>query len=212
MTHRTDLVSLSAGERICFGLALASLPCQTCNVVDAVPEPAKQEQHVSIGRMVATGPSAPVQVRAPEQCFSVGLHLILPYDAQKLLDSGAGDALMRDVHLVEAVRNSLLPILSTRAPARSHGVSVPLALLSCRIRIVAGATRKCDLGRYRARAPPRFHAVSLGLCCCFSFRFATSPELQVQEPFADLVSSGDGETPCPFALAPAVLQCQTQAG
>ena len=130
MTHRTDLVSLSAGESICFGLALASLPCQTCNVVDAVPEPAKQEQHVSIGRMVATGPSAPVQVRAPEQCFSIGLHLILHCDAQKLLNSGSGDALMRDVNLVEAVRNSLLPILSTRAPARSHAVSLWLWLCS----------------------------------------------------------------------------------
>ena len=80
----------------------------------------------------------------------------LPCDAQKLSDSGSGDALMRDVHLVEAARDCLLPISSARAPARSHGVS-------------------------------------LWLWCSFSLRSATSPELQVHEPWADLVSSGDGE-------------------
>ena len=82
-----------------------------------------------MGRLVAAEPSAPVQVRAAEQCFSVGLPLILPCDAQKLLDSGSGGALMRDVHLVEAVRDCV-PISSTRAPARSHGVSLWLWLCS----------------------------------------------------------------------------------
>ena len=45
--------------------------------------------------------------------FSFGLPLILPCDAQKLWDSGSGDALMQDVHLVEAVRDCFLPIAST---------------------------------------------------------------------------------------------------
>ena len=99
----------------------------------------------------------------------------LPCDAQKLSDSGSGDAFMRDVHLVEAARDCLLPISSARAPARSHGVS-------------------------------------LWLWCSFSLRSATSPELQVHEAWADLVTSGNGEIPRRFALALAALQCQTEAG
>ena len=60
-----------------FALALASLPHQTStclmlNVVGAVAQPAEHAQHVSIGRMVAAEPYAPVQARAAEQCSSVG--------------------------------------------------------------------------------------------------------------------------------------------
>jgi hypothetical protein len=106
------------------GLGVA--PSQTYNVIGAVPQAAKQAQHVSLGRMVAAEPSAPVQLTAA--AFSVGLPLILPCDAQKLLDSGSGEAFMRDVHLVEAVRDCFLPISSTRATARSHGVSLELGL------------------------------------------------------------------------------------
>jgi hypothetical protein len=203
-------------RRAFIALALASLPCQTStclmlNVVGAVPQPAKQAQHVSIGRMVAAEPSAPVQVRAAEQCFSVGLPLILPCDAQKLLDSGSGDALMRDVHLVEAVAIRLLPISSTRAPARSHGVSLWLWLCSP----VGSASLpelqplKC-LGRSRVRASARSHAMSLWLWCCCSLRSAMSPELQVHEPWADLVSFSVGEITRRFSLALASLPCQTR--
>ena len=128
-----------------FALALASLPCQTStrlmlNVVGAVPQPAEQAQRVSIGRVVSAEPYAPVQVRAAEQCSSVGLPLILPCDAQKLFDSGSGDALMRDVHLVEAVRDCLLPISSNSSAGETPWrFALALALLSCRIRIVARA-------------------------------------------------------------------------
>ena len=176
---------------------------QTCNVVGAVPQPAKQEQHVSIGRIVSAGPSAPVQVRAAEQCFSVGLPLILPCDAQKLLDSSSGDALVRDVHLVGAVRNSLLPISSARAPARSHGVSLWLWLCS-------------PVGS--ASSPPISCSSSAEIPC----RFALALLLLVFEirNFAGAAGAlalrrsrhfGRRRDTMPFRSGLATFQCQTQA-
>ena len=134
--------------------------CQTCNFVGTLPEPAKQAQHVSIGRMAKAGPSASVQVRAAKQRFSVGLPLILPCDAQNLLDSGSGDALMRYTNLVEAVRDSRFDLVCSSTGEIPWRFALALALLSCRIRIVARAPSTKDLGRSHARASARSHAIS----------------------------------------------------
>ena len=68
----------------------------------------------------------PSRLRKLEQrssAGSVGSSLMLPCDAQTLLNTGSGDALMPDVHLLDAEENLLLPITLTRVPARSPALS-----------------------------------------------------------------------------------------
>ena len=95
---------------------------------------------------------------------------MLPCDAQKLLNSGSGYALMPDVHVLDVEEDLLPPILLTRAPGRS------LFVLHC---------------SHRSAKSPELQAQE---------SWAALANSQARDSWADLDKSSAGEMPCRFAL------------
>ena len=173
------------------------------------------------GAVQQWSPSHLCKLEQRSSAGSVGSPLMLPCDAQELLNSGSGDALMADVHVLDAEEDLLLPITLTRVPARSPAVSsgsgIPLLTdpqlrRSCK-RMSLGPTssirERMSLGPIlSSRAPVRSHAVSLWVWRRFDARRKLASLTWPEAPASDCLAGAAGCFCCLYGMYPQAAEQQ----